>query len=351
MLTIDGSSGLGSGQLTRFALAFSTLMDVPVRIHNIRAGRTDPGLKAQHLHALLALQHLCGARVEGATLGSSDVTFTPGPLQGGMVKINIGTAGSITLLLQNLLLPALFCQEPVTLDVRGGTDVLGAPTLDYFQYVLLPFFRPYAQEITLNVRQRGYFPQGGGRVLFSLMPKYHRTDFSSFAQFLHFLRAQERPLSFVEMGTPGDVTCYSVASEELQKASVVERQVKAVRHLLGTRFTVHAKTSYVPSLGVGSSCCVVLPTSTTILGGDSLGAPGKRAEIVGAEACADLLTAVAASAGVDRHTADNLVPLLVLFTGSLSTSEITEHTKTALWVLQQFVEFGLTVTEKKITVL
>lgn len=350
MLTIDGSYGLGSGQLTRFALAFSALAGVPVHITNIRFGRPNPGLKPQHLHALLALQQLCTARVEGASEGSDTVTFTPGVLCGGSVKINIGTAGSITLLLQNLLLPALFCREQVVLDVRWGTDVAGAPTLDYFQHVIVPFFQPYTQAISLEVRQRGYYPKGGGRVVFSLTPKYHRADFSSFEQFLHFLRAQERPLSLTMFGAPQEVMCYSIASDELQKASVTERQVKAVQHLLGTKFTVRVESSYVSSLNIGSSCCVVLSTSTTRLGGDALGAPSKRAEVVGAEACVNLLAAVDAQAGVDAHAADHLVPLLVLLTGTLRTSEITEHTKTALWVLQHFLEFGLTVTEKTITV-
>jgi hypothetical protein len=40
---------LQGGQILRMALAFSVLKQIPVRVFNIRAGRSNPGLRAQHL--------------------------------------------------------------------------------------------------------------------------------------------------------------------------------------------------------------------------------------------------------------------------------------------------------------
>ncbi|CAG2056860.1 unnamed protein product [Timema podura] len=46
---IDGGVLEGGGQILRMALAFSALRKIPIRVHNIRAGRSNPGLRAQHL--------------------------------------------------------------------------------------------------------------------------------------------------------------------------------------------------------------------------------------------------------------------------------------------------------------
>ncbi len=49
-LRLDGSYGEGGGQILRSALALSLLTGRAVEIVNIRAGRPNPGLQAQHLH-------------------------------------------------------------------------------------------------------------------------------------------------------------------------------------------------------------------------------------------------------------------------------------------------------------
>jgi len=40
---------LQGGQILRMALAFSVLKQLPIRVFSIRAGRSNPGLRAQHL--------------------------------------------------------------------------------------------------------------------------------------------------------------------------------------------------------------------------------------------------------------------------------------------------------------
>ncbi len=336
MLVIDGSYGLGSGQMARFALAFSCLTQEPVTITNIRAKRPQPGLKNQHLHAVKALQQLCSAEVEGAALQSSKVVFRPGRLIGGDLKIQIGTAGSIPLLLQNVLLPLMFADKPSTLTITGGTDVAFSPTIDYFSEVVLPFFKPYAKEISIKVKRRGYFPKGGGKVVFSVTPKYRRHEYSSFQAFVAALRHAEQPLSLLERGDLVSIHCVSHAADRLQHAHVAERQVKGAVAQIDS--PVDAELFYDSCLGMGSGITLWAKTANSVLGADSLGERDKKAELVGEEAGKKLMHELTTNAHVDVHNADNLVPLLCLLTGKIHTSAISEHTKTALWLVAQFMD-------------
>ena len=98
MLTIDGSSGEGGGQILRTALALSTVTGKPFRIEKIRAGRPKPGLLRQHLTAVKAAATISGAAVGGAELGAGAVTFTPGSITPGEFAFAVGEGGFARLL-------------------------------------------------------------------------------------------------------------------------------------------------------------------------------------------------------------------------------------------------------------
>ncbi|MEK6838027.1 MAG: RNA 3'-terminal phosphate cyclase, partial [Nanoarchaeota archaeon] len=123
MIKLDGSYGEGGGSLLRMALAFSSLTLQPFEITSIRKGRPNPGLQPQHLACIKALEAFCNASSEGAAIGSTSVRFFPGKPQSRTLSVDIGTAGSVTLLLQALLLPALFAPGKVRLKLTGGTNV------------------------------------------------------------------------------------------------------------------------------------------------------------------------------------------------------------------------------------
>ena len=133
LVEIDGSSGEGGGQILRTSLTLATLTGRPVRIHGIRARRRKPGLAPQHLTAVLALAALCDARVQGAEIGSTEISFTPDSrARPGDYAFDVaavaqgGSAGSVTLLLQALLLPLAFAPGPSRLTLAGGGFVLAA---------------------------------------------------------------------------------------------------------------------------------------------------------------------------------------------------------------------------------
>ena len=165
MIEIDGSLGEGGGQIVRTAVALSAVTGKPVRITRIRQGRSKPGLAAQHARAITALAVICDARTSGATPGSSEIVFTPGEIRGGRHRVEIGTAGSVTLLMQCLLPALLRADAPSSLHILGGTDVNWSPTVDYFKNVFLPALSSFGAKVSLDVLQRGYYPRGQGEVL------------------------------------------------------------------------------------------------------------------------------------------------------------------------------------------
>ncbi len=150
MIKLDGNYGEGGGSLVRVALALSTLTGKEFQVKNIRSGRSKSGLKAQHLAAVNALKEICNAETNEIKVGSTELDFKPGKIKKGIFKIDIGTAGSISLLLQALTLPCLFASGKVTLKVKGGTCGLGQASVDYLQNVLLPHLIRFVDKIELK---------------------------------------------------------------------------------------------------------------------------------------------------------------------------------------------------------
>src|SRR3989442_13382249 len=97
MIEIDGSVGEGGGQVLRTSLAWAGVLRREVRLFHIRAGREEPGLKAQHLTGAKALTQICSASSKGLQTGSTDLTFSPGALKAGFFRFDVGTAGNITM--------------------------------------------------------------------------------------------------------------------------------------------------------------------------------------------------------------------------------------------------------------
>ncbi|KAH7985917.1 hypothetical protein HPB52_025306 [Rhipicephalus sanguineus] len=75
------------------AVAFSALFRKPVRVTNIRAGRSNPGLRPQHLTGMNLVRDICGGRLVNAVIGSTEIELHPGPIRGGLFAADTGTAG------------------------------------------------------------------------------------------------------------------------------------------------------------------------------------------------------------------------------------------------------------------
>lgn len=170
MEKIDGSHGEGGGQIIRTAVAISSLMGIPVEIDNIRSNRKIPGLRAQHLTGIRIFEKICDANVEGAVIGSTSIKFFPKEISNSNLTEKVGTAGSISLVLQALIPVVAIAKKSLNLSITGGTDVPSSPTFFYTKHVLGEAYKRMGIKFSLDISKRGYYPKGGGIVNLRVSP-------------------------------------------------------------------------------------------------------------------------------------------------------------------------------------
>ncbi len=325
LLDIDGDYLEGGGQILRTASSLSVITKRPIRVFNIRQKRPKPGLKNQHLKILEALQELSGADVRGLELGSREITFIPKKdiIDKRTLDIDIGTAGSIGLVLQSLLLVAgIKINENLSLHIKGGTCGLGAIPVDYYPNVVFPILSRSGLEANMEILKRGYYPKGGGKVSLNI-------------------RAIKNPKP-VELLKPGKlvkITGLSIASLKLASRQVAERQGKKAEELLKRDFSslLEIKFEYADTYSLGSEINLYAYTQKNcILSADARGELKKKAEDVAKEAYIKLKNEILSGAACDLHLADNLIAWMSLLGGRIRTSQISRHTQTNIWVCEQF---------------
>jgi len=322
MIEIDGSRGEGGGQIVRTAVALSAVTGNPVRIEKIRADRPNPGLSPQHVKAIQALASITDAKVEGAKPRSSKILFKPGEIQGGKYEIDIGTAGSITLLMQCLLPALLHADQPSVLKVKGGTDVKWSPSIDYFRHVALPAFALFGAGTKLKDVRRGYYPRGGGMATMEVVPGR--------------LKAAVIPPPPDSRKVEGISHCSNLPEH------VARRQSEAAIGVLETRgYDVSVKTEVLEEFSTGSG----ITLWSGHKGASSLGERGLPAEKVGRSAAEEMVTELGSEASVDVYLADQLVPYLALVGGRYTASQISRHTRTNIWTATRFLDVDISIAE------
>jgi RNA 3'-terminal phosphate cyclase len=105
----------------------------------------------------------------------------------------------------------------------------------------------------------------------------------------------------------------------------------------------------VPSNGPGSFLFLLAEYEKTIAGFSSLGARGKPAEKVADEAVDSLKDYMESDGCIDFHLSDQLAPFMALAKGysSFTTTQLTDHLLTNLWVIGQFLGIKILRTGKK----
>lgn len=327
MLKIDGSYGEGGGSLLRYALSLSALTLKPVEVYNIRAKRKRPGLRPQHLNAVKALAELVDAHVEGAEVGSTRVIFIPRTRRGGAFKVDVGTAGSVSLIIQALL-PACFASESeVKFILRGGTDVPMAPPIDYMREVFLPNLALMGGKAEIRVVKRGHYPRGGGLVELRVWPS---------------------DLEGIEKVYRDEVSLVNGRAHAVKlPRHVTRRMIRAAREELerkGLETYIEEEWSQNDHLGPGAGI-VLWTRGHPIIGADDLGERGKPSEVVGRNAALKLIGELDTNMAFDNHSGDMIIPYLAIASSKsrIGVSKLTLHAQSNIWLVEKFLPVKFSV--------
>jgi len=324
VLTIDGAYGEGGGQILRSAVSLSAITGKSIEVINIRANRRNPGLRPQHLQATRAIAKIFRAKVENLKIGAEWIRFIPKPdnYEGGELKIDTGTAGSIPMILQTIIPAVALSNKSLSVQITGGTDVKMSPTTDYLRFIVQNAYKTIGISFSINILKRGYYPKGGGIIQAEIGPCKNISSFD----LLNRRNVEPKIAS---------VCC------QLPK-NVAERQISTALLKLercGVRCNVYS-SSYESSLSPGTSILVYSESDFgPFIGGDSIGARHKSAEKVGEEAVQNFFESYDANVPIDRFLADMLVIPLSLTKGKsrYRIGIVTEHLKTNLHIVSQIV--------------
>jgi RNA 3'-terminal phosphate cyclase (ATP) len=318
-VTLDGSEGEGGGQMLRSSLSLALVTGTPVRMVNVRAGRSKPGLLRQHLTALRAAAEVSGARVEGAELGSRAVTFVPGAVKAGEYTFKVGTAGSATLVMQTVL-PALLRAEGVsTLAFEGGTHNPMAPSYDFVARAFLPVVNRMGPTVTSAIERAGFYPAGGGRFTMTVTPA--------------------KALARIEIMERGAVVERSVEARVAGlPEGIAKRELVAAKEVLGWEWPCLRTTELPRSEGPGNVVVVTVGCEHAAEVFVLVGEKGVSAEAVGARVATEAMTWLATGVPVGEHLADQLLlPMALAGGGRFVTTEPSLHTTTNARVIERFL--------------
>jgi RNA 3'-terminal phosphate cyclase (ATP) len=326
MLIVDGSYGEGGGQILRTTLSLAAILQCPVRIEHIRARRSQPGLRPQHLTAVRAMAAICGASLEGDQVGSHTLIFRPGhaPRPGRYVfdvsqVAGAGSAGSVTLVFQTVLLPLALADGPSHLVLRGGTHVEWSPPFHYLVHVYLPALARMGVYTEVQLTRWGWYPQGGGEMIAEVPG-----------------RTQLQPQEFLQRGPLRRLWGLSATSN--LPAHIRQRQAeRANTRLREAGILAEIQQVEAPSAGPGTCVFLCAEHEHITAGFTAYGRRGLPAERVADMAVEELLDYRVGQGATDPHLADQLVLPFALAGGALTTVRVTSHLLTNVWVAEQFL--------------
>jgi RNA 3'-terminal phosphate cyclase (ATP) len=333
MLTLDGSTGEGGGQILRTALALALVTGQPFRIDNIRKKRNKPGLLRQHLTCVEAARDVSDATVDGGELSSLTLQFKPGKVKAGTYEFAVGTAGSTTLVLQTLLPALLRADAPSRLVLRGGTHNPFAPPFDFLAQTFAPLLQRMRSTtdpatdvlLSLQLTKLGFYPAGGGCILaditpgtlhpFELLQRGDHAGFVACAAFAHLPRSvADRELAIIDAaGIPGP--------GELRVQQVAD------------------------SVGPGNALTLALRFAHITEVVTAFGERGVRAEDVAERAVQAAFAYLHHDAPVGEHLADQLLlPLALAGGGVFRSGAPSSHTRTNAAVIEKMLPVKVRTT-------
>jgi len=327
MLSIDGSFGEGGGQIIRTSLALSLVTGRAFRVYNVRARRAPPGLKPQHLTAVMAAAEVGRARVDGARVGAQEFTFVPGEVAPGQYRFAVGTAGSTALVMQAVLPPLMLAAGPSLLTFEGGTHNPHAPPFEFIEKTFLPLVNRTGPAVTVELERYGFYPPGGGRFSIYVEPA-----------------AEPRRLDIVERGVVlaqrSRALCVNLRPE------VGERELKVVSEQMGLPLDQLQLEVSDNAISPGNVFTVEVESEHLTEVFTGIGERGIRAEEIASRAVEEAKRYLAVGAPVGEHLADQLlIPLALARGGTYTTGPLSPHTTTNIEVVKTFLPVEINTTQ------
>lgn len=338
LLEIDGSYGEGGGQILRNAIAFSVLTDKSIKVTNIRKNRPNAGIKAQHYIAIKSIKDLFNAEVQGFEIGSSELIFIPGELKIGTYKFDVGTAGSITLIFQAIILACMKTKDDIVISICGGTDVKSSPSWDYFENVYIPIIKKMGYTNTPKLLNRGYYPRGGGEATIIIKP----------CEKLFPLKLTDEE-EFTSIN--GKINISNLTDD-------ISTRIKhmIIKNLLKNNYQASILVNRQNSLSAGVGATLWTKSKNAILGSAVIGEKSMSSEELGQNVVMNLIKEINSGATIDVHAFDQILPFLILAKKNgrsiCRISKLSNHASTSMWLAKKFfkVDFKITKYEDYITV-
>jgi RNA 3'-terminal phosphate cyclase (ATP) len=325
LIELDGSTGEGGGQILRTSLALSMCTGRPTAIQRIRAKRPKPGLMRQHLTCVQAAVAVCGARVEGAELGSQTLVFEPGPVRAGDYAFNVGTAGSCTLVLQTVLPALMLCAEPSRVSLSGGTHNPMAPPFHFLERSVAPLLRRLGVGLDLELRRLGFYPAGGGEVSAVVQPA----------------AGGLQPFELTDRGAVQEeyAECFAPALP----SAVAARELATLARALGWSGAQLRTPAVRQNEGPGNALLATMAFAHVCEVVTVFGEKGVSAEQVAGSLVKEIRAYQASDGALGPHLADQwMLPLAVAVMArggeaSFTCTEMTEHATTNIGVIEKFL--------------
>lgn len=376
-IDIDGAALEGGGQVLRVALALATVLNKPVRVHDIRGKRPKPGLCPQHVAAVRLVADLFdSAHVEGCFIRSTELSFYPSRNRSScpVFDIDVGTAGSCSLVLQAAL-PVLLLASSLSATeviIRGGTDVSFSPPWTWITNVLFSLLRRFAGDAGSRIDdarlvRRGYCPDGGGEVCVRIKPASSIIDESPRIGPIRLdtqgkvIRLRATVFGNYDTDVKREVSGALLAKANERLVSIlndVEVEVQEEEEMDGGSSTCSRKSGKKqPTSGSGGVFLAVETDTGCVLGASSLIVISKRDMNDFSRRVAiirsvvdgmvdDLAEDFEAGACVDRHAQDQLIVFMALSEGPcrMVCTEPSLHTLTAISVSERLTKKRFRVT-------
>ena len=332
-IVLNGSHGEGGGALLRTAVATSAFTQQPLRLHNVRGAMRKEGLTAEDLTVVEMLADASRAEVDGAGLGSLELTFNPKhtPIAiNGRYDIQSHQKGTIpgsALIALATVLP-IFARSGRFSEITVCGETHNEHTIGYdpFERVLLAAMRRFGLYAFPNLVSPGFGFGARGEVGLEIEPS---------------------GLSAVDWPSRGDaLDLRAVVTTGDQPENVGEKIERKLLELADeNNVEIETEVVVLSSRTKGATATVWAEFERGFGSGSAAMERGKSPEGVAEAAFSRFSEWFETDTTVDAFLADQLLMTAALAEGrtTYTTPKVTRRLTTMAWVIKQFMPIHITI--------